>query len=301
MVLAAWRSPFALPDVYGLTPPLLHHPKPQLEGLRHLRSLALVGVYATTPDCFNPLLTLPALEQLSLARCTHLPACLPRLTRLRALALRRAPLHVDSAAAELGAALRSGGLAALTHLVLRDMSFGAGGLPPEVAGLAQLQRFCWLRGPLHPGLTPAQAAEHVAPPPPLPIGPWLAGLREAALEVAVATASLAVLQAGAAQLEALAVHGRFGDGASQLAVAHWAVEEHLSLRRLALCKPAAIFVGRHETELGVQQLSEAVWALRLRPTLAVEYSGALLRQAGRLRDSAAEGGGASSWSAATPS
>lgn len=59
----------------------------QLEALTRLRSLHLVGVYATTPHCYSPLLMLPALEQLSLRLCTHLPACLPRLTRLRALAL----------------------------------------------------------------------------------------------------------------------------------------------------------------------------------------------------------------------
>lgn len=173
------------------------------------------------------------------------------------------------------------------------MTFGAGGLPPEVASLAQLRRFCWVQGPLHSELAV-----------PLPAGPWLASLREAALEVAVVEASLAVLQAGAPQLEELAVDGRFGDGARQLAVARWAGERP-SLRRLAFCK-GVVCVARHATELSEQELSDAVRALRLRPTLAIECSDALLRQVARLRHKAAEvgtrGGGASpAWPAPSSS
>jgi len=52
--------------------------------LSGLCSLHLRGVYCYNgvPHCYDPLLSMPRLRRLALTSCTHLPACLPRLTVL---------------------------------------------------------------------------------------------------------------------------------------------------------------------------------------------------------------------------
>lgn len=133
--------------------------------MRHLESLHLVGVYCNTPSCFDVLLRLLALRRLALTRCTHLPACLSRLSALEVLALEKAPLSNEAAAAELGPALA--GLSSLSHLALRSMTFCTSGLPAEIARLPQLQRLFWVRDTVDYDVDPA----------PLPGGAWLSNLR----------------------------------------------------------------------------------------------------------------------------
>jgi hypothetical protein len=230
-------------------------------------------VYSVSPASYGRLAGLTRLERLSLSACMHLPACLPALTTLRVLRLDATPrgLYGDGAgvAAALGAAL--GALRQLTHLALRHVRCLGGGLPAEVASLTQLRRLFWLQ-------------QHEELPPRLPPGPWLAGLRAAALSTAAAAANLPALSAATA-LEALAAVDAPGSDSARSryehfpALAAWAAG-HPALRLLGVCPSELPWLARRTP--AARELRARVAHLCLPPSLRIDCGSRLMCELGFL-------------------
>ena len=243
----------------------------QLGSLSALRSLALSRVYSASPDDYRLLSQLTALERLSLNSCSHLPAPLSRLTRLRVLRLEDTPngWYGLPQLAALGAALRP--LRQLSHLVLRNMDCLKQGLPAELGGLPALRRLLFL-----------QRHEAAGGGAPLPAGPWLGGLRQAVLSSSHAAANLPLLSAATA-LEALVVVDTLGSDSARSryerhpAIAAWA-NAHPSLRTLGICDSELPWLA--EKARAWEQLRARVAHLGIRPSLSIESGTALLTQLG---------------------
>ncbi|KAI3429785.1 hypothetical protein D9Q98_010098 [Chlorella vulgaris] len=248
----------------------LHCLPRQMEELTALRTLALARVYSSSPDDYRQLSQLRQLDRLSLQQCTHLPACLSKLTTLRVLRLYGTPHgwfgQGQTIAATLGAALRP--LLHLRHLVLRDIDCLGSGLPLELAGLS-LERFYWLQ-------------QHDKASGQLPAGPWLGSLRQVVLSVPTAAANLRVLSA-AQHLEALAVVDTLGcDNARSRyefcpAVAAFA-NGHPSLRRLGICPSELPWLA--EKYQAWKELRTRVAHLDIRPSLSIEDGTSLMCELG---------------------
>lgn len=169
-------------------------------------------------------------------------------------------------------------LAALTHLALGCMDW-LGGVPAEVGALPRLARFCWQEGYSEAPADPL-----------LPPGAWLGSLRQLAVPLGMAAASLPRLTA-ATQLECLAwqpPRQRYDFEArrdvpfstaeqrqlqlQQAAVLAWAAQ-HPTLCRLAIGDeaPGAVYEWRAALEL-------ALWPGR--PLLAVEPHHPTFRELG---------------------
>ena len=248
----------------------------QLESLTQLRSLGLSRVYSTSPDDYLQLQQLTQLERLSLANCTHLPACLSALNTLRVLRLDDTPhgwYGRGNAHSALGCALRQ--LSLLTHLALRNVDCLGLGLPAELGSLACLHSFCWLQQHEEEG-GPALSCGA------LPAGPWLASLRRAALSSITAAANLQLLSAGQ-RLEALVVVDTLGTDSARSryerhpAIAAWA-NQHPTLRRLGICASELPWLA--EKTPAWRQLCTRVAHLGIRPSLSIESGTALMCQLG---------------------
>ncbi len=203
----------------------------QLCSLKQLQYLSL-AYCPLEEDDLEPLAACPALTQLTLECCFHIPASLAQLTQLRALAVDNTPEYdeqrPEGRLALLGALQQ---LQGLTRVALSGMAW-LGGVPAEVGSLPQLARFCW-----------HNRVWQDLPDPLLPGGAWLSSLRQLAVPLNMAALSLQRLTA-AQQLECLAVqldssrHKRTDNEQRQrqlhqAAVLAWAAQ-HPTLSRLAL-------------------------------------------------------------------
>jgi hypothetical protein len=211
----------------------------QLAGLAGLHTLAIKTPFGVEPTQFSRLEGVTQLERLSFTSCPHLPACASDFVALRALNVSDMPLPGWQLDWGLEPALQQ--LPQLTHLVLRNCWLGPDGLPASLGGLAQLQRFCW---------TPDWAGDsttNLALPP----GPWLASLRQLALDIKIASLNLARVSQ-ATQLQDLVLdrcknsNAAGGDNVQRAArfsaVAAWAAH-HPSLRRFGLCDARLVEQG----------------------------------------------------------
>lgn len=210
------------------------HTLPQLSSLKQLQSFHLADCLIDDDD-LEPLVHCSALTQLEFESCLDLPTSLAQLTQLQELRVSDTPQYAEQqpeGRASLLSALHH--LTGLTHLALSSMDC-LDSVPAEVGGLPQLACFCW---------QPVVLEEQ--PDPHLPGGPWLASLRQLALPLDVAAASLQRLTA-AQQLECLAIRPYHRSPRQeepseeeqrqrqlhQAAVLAWAVQ-HPRLSRLAM-------------------------------------------------------------------
>jgi hypothetical protein len=244
-----------------LTSSMRHSLPRQLEALSQLRALHLVGIYANTPDCYRPLLSLPVIETLALTKCAHLPACLPQLSTLRALCLERAPVSDDrQAAAELGTTLT--GLTQLTRLAIRGMELG-GCLPAALSELGQLRS-------LHLVRDGNEIAKWNVPQLPRS-GPYLDSLEQLVLEPHVAEHNLPVLSK-ASKLRSLTLCGQLCSGLAHLTVAAWAAGQPC-LHQLAIFEwPVPERTRQRRMDTTWPQLQERLERQQLPVSLAVIYS-----------------------------
>jgi len=186
-------------------------------------------------DGFDPLTRLKCLTRLGIVEPDGffpacLPACLSRLTTLRAFIL-------DDPTVEwlpVGGndALLSQALPHLSHLTRLDID-GFLDLPPTLTALNQLQSFCWLsKGgwSIHNDaqLPPGQSAQ-------LPPGQWLGRLHCLAANCKLLSNSLPMLTASANQINELCIVDAFENDKVPLAIRilSWAVQLP-SLRSLIL-------------------------------------------------------------------
>ncbi|PRW58954.1 disease resistance N [Chlorella sorokiniana] len=241
-------------DYYGLPA--------SLSSLKRLQYFSVAYCPLEEED-LEPLALCPALTQLTLESCMHIPASLSQLTQLRVLRVEGTPEY-EQEYPESRQAL----LGALCH----RMEW-VGGVPAEVGSLPQLANFCWRHGS-------SEELQDLQ----LPAGAWLASLRQLALPLDMAAASLQRLTA-ARQLECLVIqpyHPHWQGKPTQeevrqrqlhqAAVLAWAVQ-HPRLSRLGLDdeEPEAVYDWR-------AALALARWPGR--PPLAMVRSHQVFRELG---------------------
>lgn len=217
-------------------------------------------------DSYAPLARLRRLQRLQVAGSKHVPACLPQLTQLTALAVSDWPS--DMCISEPAAAVILEGLSRfkkLQHLALGPNIPGFGRPPAALAGVLGLHTLCW----------PNRFESFYPRQPALPGGPWLASLQRLVAPAAILASSLPAL-AAAQQLECLGVErvgpqkaedAFMGEGGALegaphvLAVIGWAAH-HPSLRLLLL---EAVSGG-----LPVELCDAVLEAQRRRPDLHIK-------------------------------
>jgi hypothetical protein len=165
----------------------------QLASLTRLHTLSLSQT-GFSADSYAPLTCLTSLRRLAFERCDYVPACLPQLTWLEALAVIKC-LDVEAGESN-GATVRAAleRLGSLTHLSL-DSVHGMRRPPVALTRLTALRSLVWMPPP-EAGVALQLTA--------LPPGSWLAGLRSLEAPLEVLSSSLPALQAGAQALERVA-------------------------------------------------------------------------------------------------
>ena len=173
----------------------------QVATLTRLRHLSLSRL-SSPPEGYDALAGLSCLERLELQGVSPgSPACLSRLTSLKALRLFEGwRMEGAEPYLECASALEQG-LAPLTQLTQLVLSQPIAALPQALTRLTQLQRLAWA-DPLGGGA-------------PLPDGPWLASLAAVEVPPAVAAASLQQGLGSAPRLEYLGLLPVAASGATQ--------------------------------------------------------------------------------------
>lgn len=203
-----------------------------MAALASLQQLWLAGY-----SSFGVLTSLGALTFLDLSRTAHLPACLSQLTQLRSLAVQESEVL---AFADEGAALTD----ALPHLrqltQLQVVCYDSLLSTTNLAALTNLRALFWF-----------QLYDTGDDEPPLPAGPWLAGLQQLHCDASLLAGSgLAALSAAQQLQQLLLVITR----QPQLAgVLSWAAGSP-SLTRLVLGVEASMPVARYARILDAQRL-----------------------------------------------